>query len=656
MSLHVDVSRSVCMTPRQRAVREFRAVVKYMDNKKQKKSTRLDTGLGTQQADGCFAVLEDDCLEIIFCMLLQISNNIAGLEYFDAVDVSRKSVSSLALCCRRFAALLSNTFPHIRAESLARACTRVVPRAPFNKLSFTEQMREELLSCDHLKLLQAAQRAMACHCSRSCCQPNHKLFNSSLRNGAVFSRPRSPTLRTCAGDESRLVDVVDECKLLAVNTAGDSAFIYSRQRLWRERSATLGGGRHFQEIITHVSLQKDTKRFSKIIRSPDTKRAFTKVFESTEPKFVRDATLVLKGTDMSEPLHMRVSPDGKSVAFIRAIHAVDEETETPFSSAWIWHLDWDAYLELPRPQPDSAINAEAVSAQGVWFRTSQECHVTAIVVAWSTDFQHPSGHLSGSNAHGVSPQYFFTTYLVHPNCSETLDKVEILETVFDGNNMLGTLLTCSPTEDGNSVVTLVKRRDFRNGLRIVSKHDLDTGRLVTITAAYMNNGPGGPLHAAVSPNGDCVVTVAKRDNGVFANFCWRTNQSNYMLVQNVDASPWMGLQQQDSTDDLPYDLVKDSIDITFSPCGRFVALVDRHPFYFMPARSHGLVIIDTAMRDKVTKFRSYPMFNTADQAPRSVHWTRQGIWLMPPGTDSDGKISTRGGALCLFAPVGNGFV
>ena len=111
----------------------------------------------------------------------------------------------------------------------------------------------------------------------------------------------------------------------------------------------------------------------------------------------------------------------------------------------------------------------------------------------------------------------------------------------------------------------------------------------------------------------------------------------------------------DGPSDIANDLVKASVDLTFSPCGRFVALVDRHPLFGSPASGHGIVIIDTAMRDKINKFRPYPMFPTMDQAPRSFHWSRQGIWIMCPGTDDNGSIGPRGGALCLFAPVCGGF-
>lgn len=622
-------------TSRQQAVKGFRRVIKSIDNKKR----RSEFPVQDDESDGMFATVSDDDIASIFRWLLYIPGDAVGLTYFEQVETSRKAVVSLGLSCRRIASVLSLVCPEIQAEALARTCTRVVPRTPFDELAFTTQMRNELLSCDHLKLLRAAQNAMACHCAKMCCHHIQRSFNKDIRKGEVFCRPASPMLGTCAGDESRLINVTDNCSLLSASRCGNHAFVYARKRCSREHGENRG--RRFKDVIQHYTLNKTTRT--------------TSVRSILEPGFLKSGSLEIDCNDMSAPLQMRTSHDGKSVAYIRALHEVDADAQTPFSSAWVWRVGWQKAIKLPRPQPDSNIDGNSMSAQDAWFRESNG--ETMLVVAWSTDFMHTSGHHVGSNAPPQSaPQYCFTTYLVDTTSTDddADDAVEIYENMFDGSSMLGTLLTCSPTADGNSVVTLVKRRDLLNGLRTVSKHCLDMGTSHQIKAAYMN-GPKGPVSAAVSPNGDCVVVVCKRDNSVLANFCWRTNHHNYSIIQALDASPWMGLRPSDGPSELANDLVKASVDLKFSPCGRFVALIDRHPLFGSAPKSNGVVIVDTAMRDRANKFRPYPLFETEDQAPRSFHWTRQGIWLMAPGTDDNGSIGPRGGALCLFAPVSNSF-
>lgn len=627
---------------RHHAVRGFRRVIKFMDNRKHQSYFPTSES----DSDGVFSIVSDDDIACIFRCLLHIPSGVVGLSYFKLIEQSRKAVVALGLSCRRFAAVLRNVCPDIQAEALARTCTRVLPRMPFDDLAFTAQMRDELLSCDHVKMLQAAQNALVCHCAKACCQNMQRGFNKDIRKGHIFSRPTSPTLGTHAGDESRLVSVTDNCSLLAVSRCGNHAFAYARVRCSREHGENRG--RRFRDLIQHFSLNKTTRS--------------TSACTFVEPRFLKSGSLEIDCNDTSAPLQMRASCDGKSVVFVRALHAVDADAQTPFSSVWVWRLGWNRATELPRPRPESNISGDSMSAQDAWFReTNGE---TMLVVAWSTDFMHTSGHHVGSNAPPQSSSlYCFTSYIVdNMDTTDTTDttdtavegRVEIYENMFDASIMLGTLLTCSPTADGNSVVTLVKRRDLLNGLRTVSKHCLDMGASYQIKSTYMN-GPKGPISAVISPNGDCVVVVCKRDNSFLANFCWRTNHQNYTIIQSMDASPWMGLGPSDEPSVVANDLVKASVDLKFSPCGRFIALVDRHPLFGSAPKSHGVVIVDTAMRDKVSKFRPYPLFETEDQAPRSFHWTRQGIWLMAPGTDDNGSIGPRGGVLCLFAPFSNSF-
>lgn len=625
-------------TWRKASVTRFRKVVKSIDNKVHRR--QLDGKVSL--IDGALAYLSDDEIVYIFRILMKLPSREIGLKYFESVRCSSKSVVSLALTCRRFAAVLQAACPDVQAEALARSCTRVVPRAPYNDVAFTRQMRDELLSCDHIKLLRAAQNAMACHCAAACCHNIQRAFNSDIKKGSVFSRPASPTLGMCASDESTLVQVSENCALMVVSNCGNHAFVYSRKRCSPDHAEARG--RRFLDVLQHKTLSKRVQARSEMNdTSPARARKATPCFETPH-------SLDIYNSDMSEPLQMRISQDGESVVFTRAVHTVSLEATEPFSSAWVWNVEWDGAVELTRPRVSSNVDESCLSAQDAWFRDTEDGN-QLLVVAWSTDFVHVTGHATGSNAPPqTSPHYCFTTYLV----DTTLKNVEMYETMFDLSIMQGTLLLCSPTADGNSVVTLVKRRDIIGGCKMVTKHCLDSSTSHHIKAAH-TNGPKGPVSAAVSPNGDCVVVLCKHHDSMRANFCWHASYENYSTIQSVDVSSWMGRRPSDGPDELSSDLVKAVVTMQFSPCGRFVALVDCHPRFGAKPNNHGVVIIDAVMRDQASRFRPYPLAATEDQAPRSFHWTRQGIWLMAPGTNMNGSIGPRGGALCLHAPVGNSF-
>lgn len=609
------------------AVRGFRNIVRTMDGKR----SRIEFPIAAASADGKFSELSDDCIMAIVRALLILAptnpgERSVGLKYFASVDASSKAVCNLMLTCKRMTNVIAAHCPELLAEAVARKCTRVVPASSFNTFSFTRQMQNELLSCDHIKMLRAAQSSMTCHCARSCCYKVQKAFNKDIQSGKVFSRPSSPTLGTCCTEENRLIAVLDNCTMLSVQQDGDYAFAFMRERLPKQTHGEDRSRRH-RDVITRVKRNGAT--------------------------FRRTHTIDIESADMSAPLTMRTSPDGESVAFVRAVHEIDTDDDTPFSSAFVCRAGWDAPIAVCRPFSDTDVRSDTLSAQDAWFRTADNGDVM-LVVAWSTDFFFPSGHHVGSKASTASSaQYCFTSYTLGEDESE---EPEVFESTFFEP---GQLITCSMTSDGNKVVTLAKRRDVSIGFRSVCMHYIAMGQSFVIKSAYVASGPKGPLCAAVSPTGDCIVVVGKQEKSVKATVCWQTSDFNFAPVHSMDVSMWLGLSPSNDPSNDPADfgtdLLKATMGVQFSPCGRFAALVDRHPLFGDPPDSHGLVVVDTAMRGKASTFRPFPMFPMSEQAPRSFHWTRKGIWLMPPGTDHNGSIGPRGGALCLYTPFNTSF-
>ena len=602
---------------RQKAVRGFRNIVNTMYGKRPK-LVLCDV---SETHDGLFAKLSDDCITAIVRSLLLLQNSNAsrsgsvGLEYFSSVETSSKAVCGLMLTCKRMANAIASHCPELLAEAVARKCTRVVHTSSLSTFAFTKQMRNELLSCDHVKMLRAAQSNFACHCARFCCHKIQRAFNKDISKGRVFPSPPSQTLGTSCREGNRVIPVLDNCTLLSVQQDGDYAFAFLRERMPKQ-THTEDRSRRYKDVITRI--KHDSSAFH------------------------RTHTIDIGSADMSVPLTMCTSHDGGCVAFVRALHEIDTDNDTPFSSAFVWRTAWKSPVVVPRPS--SGTSSDTLSAQDSWFRTTPNGGLM-LVVAWSTDFFFPSGHHVGSNqTHALGAQFCFTSYTVG---DEEHEEPELYESTFFES---GQLIACSVTSDGNKVVTIAERRDVSVDFRSVCMHYIPMGQSFVVTSAYVACGPKGPVCAAVSPTGDCIVVVGKHGKSVKATVCWQTSDFNFAPVHSMDVSMWMGLLPNQDTNDFGNDLLKAAIGVQFSPCGRFAALIDRHPLFGSPPDSHGLVVVDTAMRGKASTFRPFPMFPMSDQAPRSFHWTRKGIWLMPPGTDEHGSIGPRGGALCLYAP------
>ena len=584
------------------------------------------------RSDGIFCALSDDTLAFIIECLLARPKVDSGLSYFDEADRGGQAVLSLAASCRRFSTLIRNTFPETQIEALARSCTRVLPQNQCTAFAFTKQVKDEMLSCDALKMLRAAHAAMALHCANDCCHHVHRAFNKDVRKGLVFSRPSSPTKSSCASNDNQLVSIYENCSLQSANGDGSAVFMYIRERLSKVCIHGEERGRRFKDVVVRYHLT-----FQDSNRKP----------ESTKPIFRRTNTLDVDCASMSAPLTIRTSPCGDFVVFTRALHEVEPGISIPFSAAFVWHKAWNRSVEV-KPPHGYDVQCDALSSQDAWFRVDDRGELM-LVVAWSTDFYHSTGHLVGSNVteHGNS-QYMFSSYYL--DC-ETLEHPEHGETTFA---VTGSLLSCKPFKNGNSVLTLAKRRDVLNGFRCVHMHNLAMSTCYAVTSTYVDAGPKGPVAAAVSPCGDLVVVVCKNQKSVKTVVCWKTSETNFTPVANLELTPWISLYNTEDSND-GGDLIKASIDIEFSPCSRFFAVIDRHPLFGQKPEQHGAVVVDTSMRGLTNKFRPFPLFSMEDQCPRSFQWTKSGIFLMPPGTDDNSAIGPRGGSLCLRCPKSTGF-
>ena len=566
---------------------------------------------------GIWSLLSDD----IVCFILRLALKIKSIaehpfEYFSDADRCASSILNVACTCRRLREIVHSVCPEIGVECVARSCTRTMPIYPYSKFAFTQQMWDELRSCDQLKILKAADKAISLHCAKDCCRHVRRAFNKDLSKGLVLHRPSVPSFH-------RLLTVATTCGLQCANLDGNVIFTYQRERLSKVGVHGSERTRRSKDVVVRYQLD--------YADGP------------TSSNFKKCAEINIDSLVLSQPLTMKTSPCGDFVAFIRATHDLDLDVPTPFSSAFLWHHTWNHTIEI-EPSP---FEEHILSAQDLWFRIDDKGDLM-ITVAWSTDFYHQTGHLVGSNLQQEPPRHTFSSYLVD---ASICDKLEHFESTFPST---GSLMECKNCCDGNKVVTLSKRRDVANGFRCVYLHDLTTSDSLAVTSTYINAGIKGPLSICVSPTADSIAVVCSTEQSLTVNVSWMTGHNIFTPISKIDITPWITTDTDvNDYDDVDWEpmmqAVKAFVGLQFSPCGRFILALDHRPMFGHLPPQHGVVLIDTAMRGKTNVFHKLPLFSVEEQAPRSIQWTKNGFFIMAPGTDENGSIGSRGGSLCLLS-------
>ena len=611
---------------RQKTIKIFQ---KAVDLAERGSSATHNTTPSLEMESGMMDMLSEDNVARIFDFVMQIDTGTSEIDYLHQAEKARVSAIQFALTCKRVASILRITATRQHAEILARGSTSIFPTDLEHMYPFTLQMKSEMVSCDQLKMGREAQKAMTCHCAKACCQKYQKGFNRDVRKGRIFKSELS--IRT---DVASVVPALESCHLLSASPCGEHAFAHVNRRLSKMGVHGEGRGKRFQDSLV------------KLTRSISSEGGRNKV------SFTHMKQIDIEINDNSAPLTMRAAPNGFGVAYVCSEHVPTGETaEYPYSSAMLWVNGSDTIVKMEPPRnvfpAQFPYHSPALSAQDAWFVSPLEgCENPGVVVAWSTDFVHPSGHHVGSNGGDKGAAYLFATYTIEDGVSELFEHTDINES--------NQLITCSPTRSGEIALLLVRRKDtYMPGFRSTYLHNIrdDTS---TMIPHNIPNSTKGPMCASISPTGDCVVSMHRTHKSLEVDVMVRTSQESWGFtpMQRIDVSPWLGLcptiHEVPSTQ---WGLVKAKFSISFSPCGRFVAILDNHPFYGEKAKNNGVLTIDTALRmHKSRSLRPIPMFSTDDQHPRSFQWTKSGIWILPPGTDQNGSMGPRGGAICLHAP------
>lgn len=567
----------------------------------------------TVDAAGLLGVLPEDTLLFMMHEIVRLPRLCGrnSLELRVAVLEGAKCLRALQLTCRYVCVVLEGVGAALHAEMAARASTHIVPPLDTGDSSpfpFTHQLQREQHSSRQLAAFQEAISSMAVHCAGPCCSKAH----------AEFSR----------GDSSRrITSAARRSTVLTAPPSGECAFVASKHRQegfrlrGRGARSPLPDSRLTSEWIIHVS--RDTCKELNAIQLTD--------------------------LGQLSPAHsMRASSCGAATTLIRSVYASHVDDNMPHSVVMVWNVAHAvAKLSDVLEPPAEAEDLGAINAQDAWWVGDDAAR---LAVLWSTGYVHPMGSVVGANANSAC--YFIAVYTVSlDEGAEAAYSVDTYTGPFHGKAQ-----TASPTRDGHDVAVLVRKRPVGAGpgslataTRCTMMHNVSEESAIELThatALCYGRGQLVPPHpqdvarcpsaVALSPTGDSVVAVHRRALTVILEVLIRTAPNVFVSVQRIDISHWTSIGNGEASifDEAPESgavaaALKLPYSITFSPCGRFVAVVDQRPLFGLSISNHSVVVLDMARRNDRRGVRALPLAAAEDVAPRSLEWTRAGIWLQP---------------------------
>lgn len=557
---------------------------------------------------GLLGLLDDDTLLLIMHKIVRLPCELEcnGLVLHAAVLDGARRLRALQLSCRFARAVLVGVGAALRTEMIARGSTHIAPACNLgDRFPFTGQMEREKRSSKQLTAFQDAIAAMAVHCAGACCARAHAEF---ARHGP-----------------QRITPAARRSTVLSAPPSGECAFIASRQRgegfrmRGRGSRGLLPDGRMTSEWILRVA-RDGCKELN---------------------------ALQLMDLGQFSPAHsMRVSQCGAATTLVRSVYASHVDDTMPHSVVMVWNADRSpsALSDVLEPPPE-AENLGAINAQDAWWVGDD---AACLAVLWSTGYVHPMGSVVGANANSAC--YFIALY-VTGFVAPTSYSVDTYIGPFHGKAQ-----TASPSRDGKDVALLVRKTPMGTGpgsmataTRCTMMHNIYADYAVELThstAIAYGRGPLVPSHprdqarcpsaVALSPSGDCVVAVHRRALAVILEVMLRTAPNVFVSVQRIDISHWTSLGRGEATIfDEPQDgfsvamALKLPYTLTFSPCGRFVAVVDQRPLFGLTITNHSVIVLDMSRRHERRGVRALPLAPAEDVAPRSLEWTTAGLWLQP---------------------------
>ena len=535
---------------------------------------------GRELQSGLFNLMDDECLAMVmqYVVMLTEAHGI-GMEFTTALQRDARSLTALLRSCKRMFSVYCTIGARLRREMAARAISHIRPllSAPY---PFTVQVQEQGVSSRSYRVLKESMERMALHCAGECCGRERKAVARALakRNVAASIQP-----------------IEQRTTLLSVGDAGDAAFICCRRRVPK---TTLRHSRS-HELISHV-------RFSK----------------GGQGSAVHGACLHIDAGEMSSPYSLVCNADATKAAFIRTLHTVSNDETIPHSVAFVWSIAVEeSAIVTP---PFDAEECGAINVQAAWWLADGR-----LALLWSTAYVSPIGSVVGASADTAC--YLIATYRVEEDGSSELD-------TFVGP-FSGKAKEASASRDGETVAIIVRKPPVGHGpgslaVRATVVHNVFSESSYEVDHVVRSHHPHDrtvcPSSIGLSPNGDCLVAVHATPTHVAVEVLIKTAPTVFVSVQSIDVTHWtrspLPLEEPGTLAEWG-DEIRLPYAIHFSPCGRFVSILDKRTSFGMAPPNHALIILDTALRNAPRGVRATPLAPTREVAPRSLAWTKNGLWM-----------------------------
>lgn len=541
------------------------------------------------------ALCDEVIVEIMYLLAKLPGYESQCLNMRSQVLLTARHLRSLILTCRRMVSVYETTACLLKLEMAARSATQITPSVHemLDLHPFTAQLHKENRSRDQLTSLKEGMAKMAVHCAGPCCDGARSELN--LRRKRIYTGVRQSA--TCSASVS-----------------GDHCFVSYRSR--NTVSPKQRGSRRAESGV-----QRRTEWLARLERP------------GLEKDCVRETSRVeLDVSEYSAPHSMRASQCGRLVAMIRSVHTTTLDTMAPHASVFVWDSRQSSIRSGIAP-PDEAFGMGAINAQDAWW--TGEAGELRLSVLWSTAYVHPIGTVVGANSDTCC--YFFSQHAFVDASWEL--------TLYSGP-FAGKAQTASPSADGSRVAVLVRKPRVGNGpaslsYRATMFHTVnDEGRVEISHRDGIGMGRGiVPIHphdaatcpsaVGLSPLGDCIVAIHRRYFSVVAEILICTALSSFVSVQTIDLTHWISVGRSETDIVGAGNSLKLPYNIVFSPCGRFAAIIDQRVMFGLTVANHSMVVLDLGLRHERRGVRALPLGSVEDVAPRSVEWTRAGMWLQP---------------------------
>tara|TARA_Y100000817_G_scaffold176895_2_gene138170 strand:- start:1107 stop:2861 length:1755 start_codon:yes stop_codon:yes gene_type:complete len=522
-----------------------------------------------------FARLDDDVLAKIFTLVYLDQTRAHAVRLHAA-----RILLTFTEVCQRFRRVFETICNKLRVEVAARRTTRICPLTdgPF---SYTAQLEAETGSSRQLWELCRLFKDEPLHCASDNC--------------------------VCAEERSAdVVSVLRQADVHAVTRDGSVLFANTKRRL---------SPREWDHSIVCVKNNKVTDTYAH------------------------------KHTNESDPLYISVHPEGKAVAFITERYD-DQLLDPRLSVLHVWEPGSAAEERKFPFRNHNHPCAACVNAQCIWWTRDGAGH-DVLSVLWATTFVHPTGQLIGQSTNSGLWAVEWTTFQNNRVMFTPFNNAEEALPV-----PYGAPQSVSASDDGHDFVVLVrldepgptvpKRVAVHASLRSLGLLGrrytaLDPSAVWRLDRRAEADPIGGPNGAAITPAGDAIVCTHRTHGSVIVEVLVRSENEKrlpFVSVQTIDVTHLLSLGVQDRTvfDDpgsLPGHSLRLPYAFVFSPCGRFVALVDQRPHWGLPPLRHNVVVLDMAMRHRRNGLRAIPLVPRYDMFVCSLAWTTSSFFLRP---------------------------